>query len=320
MLTQWVVLWKYVGMVIWPMGQLSFEHLYGPLNHITDFRILIATGLYAILWIGLRRTLKSSWDHGRFVIFGVLWFLITISPTSSVFPTTATMAENRVYLPLVGFCLILLLIGNDFIRRLASERWRTPIMLAIFGVYILSLGYITRHRNVLYQDPVKMWMEVIRKYPDHERAHKNLAIEYAQQGQINKAMEENEKALALDPHDVSVRNTLAMIYFKQGRYNEALKIFLEIVKEKPDFGMAYANMGLVYGELDNMDAAVNAFQMATRIDPTLVGPLWNLGNIYLAKGRPKEAAASYQAALRLAPQNAQLLKLYEKAADTHSYE
>jgi len=312
-LTQWVVLWKYASMTILPTG-LSFEYLYGPLNHLNDPRVLVATVLYGILCVGIMRGLKSAWLSMSFGLFSVLWFLITLSPTSSVFPTTATMAENRVYLPLVGLCLIIPFVANAAIRRIAAEGYRNVVLLTVFGAYVVALGYITLRRNILYQDPIGLWTDVIQRYPNHERAHKNLALAFRAQGQFNQAADECEKALVLDPGDFDARNNLAAFYYEMGRYKDSLAAYREIVKEKPDYAAAYSNMGMAYEQLKNVDAAMNAYQNAIRLNPMLIEPLNNLGGLYLAKGRLREAAALYQAALEIDPHNAVILKNYKKVS------
>jgi protein O-mannosyl-transferase len=133
-----------------PVG-LSFEHLYDPLHRLADPWVLAATTLYVILCVGFMRGLKSSWQSASFGLFGVLWFFITLSPTSSVFPTTATMAENRVYLPSIGLYLVIVYLGNALIGQLTSGKSQRAALLVMFGAYAASLGYVAHRRNILYQ-------------------------------------------------------------------------------------------------------------------------------------------------------------------------
>lgn len=306
-LTQWVVLWKYAGMVVWPTG-LSFEHTFGSSVKLTDPRFLTATILYAVLLLVLIKGLKSSWQSVSLVLFGVLWFFITVSPTSSFFPTTAIVAENRIYLPSIGLCLILPFMGYVLIRRMVSEHIQSMVLLVVFCFYCLPLGFLTYHRNILYQDPVGIWSDVIQRYPDHQRAHKNLAIEFYKQGKHEEMAAECEKALTLDPTDFDARNNLAAAYYNLGRYKKALATYQEIVKEKPDYAPGYSNMGMLLEDLKNVEAAINAYQNAIRLDPMLIEPLNNLGNIYLHRGQYKEAATLYQAALKIDPNNEPIRK------------
>ena len=312
-LTQFVVIWKYVQMVIFPSG-LSFEHLYVPINSLADIRVLLATVLYMGLTIFLIRRIRSSWINTSFAVFCIFWFLITISPTSSIFPTTATMAENRVYLPLVGLCLIFPFIGCIFVRQVSRKRdWAITLMIG-FCLYVAFLGSMARRRNILYQDPIGIWMDVINRYPNHERAHKNLALAYLDRKQFDPAAKECEKALALDPNDFDARNNLAAIYYDLGRFRDAQIAYLEMVKEKPDYAPAYNNLGLAYEQLHKIDDAIRAYQNAIRLNPGLLEPLNNLGNIYAQRGHFREATDLYQAALKVDPHNPLVLENYAKAS------
>jgi tetratricopeptide (TPR) repeat protein len=297
-------------MIFFPKG-LSFEHLFGPLTHLTDPRVLGATALYVILAVSLLRGFRSSRRAAGFLLFGIAWFLITLSPTSSVFPTTATIAENRVYLPAIGMCLLIPFIGHALLRRFMPERYRRTMLIAALALYAVCFGYMTFRRNVLYQDPARIWSDVIQKYPNHERAHKNLALEFYKRGDFRQMAAESEKAVSLDPGDFEARNNLAAAYYNAGRLNEALAAYEGIVKEKPDFAPAYANLGLVYEQLKNIPAAIKAYENAIHLNPTLIEPLNNLGNIYLETGHRQEAAAMYEAALRIDPNNAAIRRNYE---------
>lgn len=311
-LTEWVVLWKYAGMVFVPKG-LSFEHLYGPITRFSDPHLEIATGLYAVLCIGFLRGLKKSWAITSFILFGVVWFLITLSPTSSVLATTATMAENRVYLPAIGLCVIAPFIMYWLLDQLKLEQFRTPLFLTIFGIYITLLGHVTFQRNMLYQNPMEIWKDVIQRYPDHARAHQNLAVLYLNQKQYNQAIEECKNALATAPGNLDVRNNLAAAYYDLGRYKDSLETYKEIINENPNYAAAYNNIGLVDEQLGNVDEAMGAYQKAVALNPILLEPYNNLGNIYLQKGRIHNAIDMYQSALKIDPHNTILLSNYQKA-------
>lgn len=299
-LTQWVALWKYVGMVFWP-SRLSFEHLYGPLQQFFDPKVLIATVLYGILFTVIIRGLKSSRQTTRFMLFGVLWFLITISPTSSIFPTTATLAENRVYLPVIGLCLLI---------PYAARNFNQAAVLSLFGICAIGLGTITYRRNIQYQDVIRIWSEVIQQYPSHQRAFKNRGIEYVRRGQFNQGVEDLKQAQALNPNDFDTQNNLAAAYYNLKLYKDALVIYEEMIKLKPDFVPAYSNIGMVYEQLSNPAKAIWAYESAIRLNPTLIEPLNNLAGIYLDQGRIQEAKKLYEAALGIDPHNEAILKNY----------
>ncbi len=296
-LTEWVVIWKYIGLVLWPKG-LSFEHLFGPINQFTDISVIATLVLYVILIAVLIKGSKLWWQQTRFVLFGFLWFIITLAPTSSFFPTTATMAENRMYIPAIGLCLIIPFIGYR----------QKAIFSTLAGVFALGLASITYQRNILYQDPSRIWLDIIRKYPNHERAHKNLALEYYKQGRTKEMVEETREALRIAPTDLDARTNLAQGYYILGQYEDALNEYRIIVKENPKYAVAYSNMGLIYEALHDARSAIVAYQKSIELDPRLIEPLNNLGGIYYQNGQREEAARWFKKALEIDPHNPQILK------------
>ncbi len=312
-LTQLTVLWKYIGMVMMPSG-LSIDHAFVLLEYVNDPRFLAAIGLFGMLYLGLFYGIKTAWRQATLILFSTLWFFITISPTSSIFPTTTAIAENRVYLPLAGLCLIIPFIIDVFIRGLISDAAREVLLIGAFGIYASLLGGLTLQRNILYQDPISMWKDVIERYPDHVRAYNNLAVEYSHRRQFDKAVEANEKGLAINPNDLNTRNNLAVLYYKMNRYQQALEQFQKVITERPNFAPGYLNMGLVYERLKNTSAAINAYQTAIRLNPMLAEALNNLGSVYFESGHTKEALSMYEAALRIDPHNPAFLKNYQRVS------
>lgn len=306
-LTETVVFWKYIGLILWPSA-LSFEHLFGPLKTIFDPRVLGALAFGGFLIVIFMKIIRSPWQSGRLILFGSLWFLIILSPTSSFLPTTATIAENRVYLPVIGFCLVLIFIAHKIVGRWMIGRWQSIVLIMIFGFYSVALGRVTYERNVLYQIPANIWADVIQKYPDHQRAHKNLGIEYLNKGQFDLGIKSLNKALDLNPKDFDARNNVAAALYNLGQYQEALKVYQEIIKQAPNHAAAHSNIGMVYEQLKNKEGTIDSYKRALEINPNLIEPLNNLGAIYLELGRFKEAAAMFEAALRIDPNNKIILQ------------
>ncbi|MEK7829191.1 MAG: hypothetical protein AAB256_05330, partial [Deltaproteobacteria bacterium] len=60
-------------------------------------------------------------NHGRLIAFFILWFFITLSPTSSFIPIIDVIFEHRLYLASAGFFLLFSL-GFDRIFEYAEKR------------------------------------------------------------------------------------------------------------------------------------------------------------------------------------------------------
>jgi len=316
-LTQLVAIWKYIGFLFAPAG-LSFEHLFGPFKTIANLKVCLALISYLILFGTLFAGFKKDKKIGSFLIFGILWFLITISPTSSFFPTTASLAENRVYLPSIGLYLIIFYSLQLLIQKYKSGRF---FLIMFWSISIMGATYLsssTYNRNKMYQSPSQIWIDVSKKYPAHYRAHQNLSTEYFRQGNFKGMVEEAKKAVALNEEALDVRSNLAMGYYNLRLYKKAIITYQIILEKNPDYATAHANIGLAYEQLNNREAAIKAYQNAIRLNPMLIEPLNNLGNIYVETGRLHEAKIMYEAALRIDPHNATILKNYKRIANIKS--
>jgi hypothetical protein len=101
-LTQARVVVRYLRLLAIPTGQ-SIEHYVAPTQGFGEPRTLLALiGLLGLagtgLWLRRRAPLSA---------FAILWFFLTLSIESSVFPVADMMAEHRLYLPMVGYAVLL---------------------------------------------------------------------------------------------------------------------------------------------------------------------------------------------------------------------
>ena len=100
--TQFNVLWAYIGLLILPINQnLDYDYpLYTSLwQSPTLFSLM---GLLALLGFAIFIFRKH-----RLIAFSILWFFITLSVESSFIPIIDYIFEHRLYLPSVGYALIL---------------------------------------------------------------------------------------------------------------------------------------------------------------------------------------------------------------------
>jgi len=84
-----------------------------------------------------------------------------------------------------------------------------------------------------------------------------------------KAITHYEKAIELDPTEITFRSNLAAVYFEKKEYDECVKVCekaIEIGREnRADFKLiakAYNRAGNAYKKLDNLQAAKTAFEKA----------------------------------------------------------
>jgi hypothetical protein len=169
-----VALWgEHLRLLAWPRV-LSADYSYAQwpvLRTASDGRF--APGL-----LTLALTLGGAWSLRRrapLASFGLAAFFLTSLVTAQVLKPTGTIyAERLLYLPSVGFALVL---GAAFGRAWAWPRTRA--LAGVVLVALLSLGALRTHaRNQVWTNRRTLWEATVLTSPNSARAHAKLGSTY----------------------------------------------------------------------------------------------------------------------------------------------
>lgn len=297
------VILRYILFLLIP-ARLSFYHYLDYPVSMFEFKILGSFVIIAVMFALLVFLAKKKNGSAKVILFSALWFFITLSPTSSFFPTTTPMVENRLYLAGICFYILLVLLYFSVFSGSALSSDKPALLLfCIMGVHVLFLGALTVKRNKLYQEPVALWKEVILRYPANPRAYNNLATLYYDRGEYEKAMQIYKQVLTIRPGYPEAHNGLAMVYDVQGEYEEALKEYKKSLEYKPDFIEAHINLGNLYSANGKYGEAMREYARSIEIDPGYDGTYYNLGVMYFKKKDYDRAVEAYRKALEMNPGN-----------------
>ncbi|MBI3610218.1 MAG: tetratricopeptide repeat protein, partial [Nitrospirae bacterium] len=261
-------------------------------------------GIAVLLWVILRgsRTLFA---------IGAIWFVLGIAAPLVVpfVPVSVTpVAERYAYLASGGF-LWLISVGIFEGWRLVQARFSPPPDARWgIGCLVLIVGlfsYLTIERNRVWQDEVGLWEDTVRKSPHAAFARNNLAGLYLDHGLAEKAIQEYQKVLELEPDNPDVHYNMGIAVKELGRLDDAVREYQAALKFKPDDAVIHNNLGLVYKNLGRIDEAVQEYQIALKLQPDLTISYINLGNVYQSLGHMDEAVKEYQAALKFKPDYAE---------------
>ena len=127
------------------------------------------------------------------------------------------------------------------------------------------------------------------------------ASSWHQQGRLDEALADLERAMQLAPQDLFVRNAYGMTLVHLERWNEAFPVLKETVALVPHSPAAHYALGWAYERTGQLDAARASYEMAVDLDPNFVMPLPHLADF--AQRRSDWATAKDYAnrALRLDP-------------------
>jgi tetratricopeptide (TPR) repeat protein len=102
-----------------------------------------------------------------------------------------------------------------------------------------------------------------------------------QEGDVDNAIAEFEKALLIDPLNINVSNSLGVCYSSKGEHEKALDEFIKVMTLVPDDVMAAYNAGLTYHMVGNKPKAMEMFLKAHALDENQFEVVIQLGRLYL---------------------------------------
>ncbi|OGR98632.1 MAG: hypothetical protein A3G85_04685 [Elusimicrobia bacterium RIFCSPLOWO2_12_FULL_39_28] len=318
-LTQTVVVLNYLKLFLFPHGQ-CIDHFILPIKSLLDLKVIYSLVFYLFLGTAALTVFKKN----KIFLFSLLWFVITLLPTSSFFPIYDAMVERRLYLPLWGLCL-----------GLVSFLGQVKIRVLFLLLYIFLLSGLTWKRNQLYRNPVEIWEEAVRLYPSNNRALNNLGMLYAENKELEKAKlafqmalqlnpnvsgvyynlgkilsEQNDllaegfylKAIDLEPKNKEALKALAFFYFQNNFFSKAQIFYERALKlrsnSRGDYSL-YNNLGIIYGNLRKFEESEKSFQQAIELEPLRVEAHLNLAYLYTQEKRFSQAIKAYQTVLNL---------------------
>jgi tetratricopeptide (TPR) repeat protein len=105
-------------------------------------------------------------------------------------------------------------------------------------------------------------------------AHNNRGDAYATKRDYDRAIQDYDISIKLNPTFSKPFNNRGVAYQKKGDYDRAIKDFDEAIKLSPDYARAFANRAETHQRRHDYQSAVRDYDNAIRLDPSLEA-VWN---------------------------------------------
>lgn len=277
------ILWEYLKLLLVPAG-LHMER--GAVVYLSFFQWpvwfigLVLAGLLAWLRFLYKKETKPITNNQQpttnFLIWflGISWFFIALSPVSGITPINALLYEHWLYLPMVGFWLIVsfyLVKLFDFLK--SKKQFTTYSLLPIaLAAYLSFFGYQSIQRNILWGKPIEFYKDIL-KY---------------------------------EPHSARISNNLGNLHFNQGDKEQAEKYYRQSIEAGDAFAQPYYNLGAILQSKGDIFGAIQLYEQAIQINPNFYYPYQNLAVIYAQQGKLTKAKENIEILKKLLPNNARI--------------
>ena len=120
-------------------------------------------------------------------------------------------------------------------------------------------------------------------------------------GHEQEALDAFARALAIDPSNSKALMWQAESFTRLNRWQDAERTFQRVIRERPNSWVAYNQLGYAFDQQGKYQEAIRAFRSASVAAPKNAMPLGNLGGEYLQVGSFAEAVETLKKSLALAP-------------------
>ncbi|MGD9014812.1 MAG: tetratricopeptide repeat protein [Candidatus Omnitrophota bacterium] len=286
-----VAIATYLRLLVMPVN-LHMEYV-GRLFNLLEPKVLMGILILFFLLIYMLRVRNTR----RLEFFCISWFLLTLLPVSNLYPINAYMAEHWLYLPSIGF-FILLAKGLSYFYR--TRQWRIYILAILIGI-VVFYSLLTFTQNYFWREPLILYERTLKYAPDSVRAHYNLGVMYEAINREQEAIKLYKKAIAINPDYTKAYNNLGAIYNTMGKREEAIELYKKAIEINPDYAKAKINLGNLYNTLGRREEAIALLKKAIEINPHLSEAYYNLGVVYNAINNHEQAIAYFSKAIEINP-------------------
>jgi protein O-mannosyl-transferase len=247
--TVFYTLGKYIVLLLFPH---PLTHDYYPrqiaMMKFSDWQVLCSILAYVLLIFWVFKSLKNKHLSG----FAIAFYLISLAIVSNLFfPIGTNMGERFVFMPSVGFCLLIAHFGNVIFKE---KRQLGIISLALV---VVLYSFKTIDRNQAWKDNYTLFKTDIFNSPNSAKLRNALGGETIAQAQKEKDPEQQAKM-----------------------FEEALVHLEKAVELHPKYKNAYLLIGNAYNYKKNFEKAIENYKKCLEIDPTDKDAIHNLSITY----------------------------------------
>ena len=290
-ITQLRVIVKYVQLLILPISQ-NLDYDFVMSTSIWGIDVLIS----AFVVISLLISIFTFYRKYPLIAFGLAWFFITLLVESSVIPIRDVIFEHRLYLPMFGFAIILIIALLEILNKIKLQR-----LIVVLSAIITVYSCLTIIRNTVWKTKLSLWYDVVQKSPAKARPHLNLGIAYFHLFKPIQAIEQFNLANKLEPDNSQIYYNRAEAYLVINRIEEAIRDLNQSILFNPEFAEAIDTRGNAKLRLKDFDQAITDFSLAIEMKPQLESAWFNRANAYLFKGEIQKALDDLDNAIVLNP-------------------
>ncbi|EDW32805.1 GL10177 [Drosophila persimilis] len=284
--------------------------------------------------------------QSRTLLMCLGWMVLPFLPASNLFfPVGFVVAERILYMPSMGYCL-LVAYGFEQLQRRWCLKWRIVGQVAL-GVLLLSHALKTHQRNRDWRTEYSLFMSGVHVNQRNAKLYNNVGHALENEGGYEEALLYFQEAVRIQTDDIGAHinryaeaeqayvkakalfpqakpgvsyhariapnhlnvfiNLANLIAKNQTRLEEADHLYRQAISMRSDYVQAYINRGDILMKLNRTAQAQEVYEQALLYDSENADIYYNLGVVFLEQGKSQQAQVYFNKAIELYPEHEQAL-------------
>jgi lipoprotein NlpI len=286
----------YIEKTIWPDNlSIFYPHpIQWPLWQIFGATMVLIAVTIAVMWKA-----KSA----SYLLVGWLWYLGTLVPVIGIVQVGAqAMADRYTYIPSIG---LFMMAAWGVPEILKPWRYRKEALAGLSLFVLTCLSIVTFTQVKLWENNITLYDHALNVTKQNRIILNSRGVAYNSLGKYRQAIENLDKAIAINPTYADAYNNKSYAHIKLGNFTQAIRDADNAIANRQKFADAYNNRGVALSHLGEFSQAIKSFDTAIEINPQNDSAFCNRGVAYGMLNNYRQAIEDFDHAVELNPKFAE---------------
>jgi tetratricopeptide (TPR) repeat protein len=239
-------------------------------HYVAPLSLPAVSGYLFVLSLAALAFFACCKPAGKPVAFGIVWFFVTLLPTS-LMPLRDVTNDHRMFFAFVGLTLAAVWCARLALVRLSVEypvrRSLAYGCVTVLAITLVAEGAATRGRNRVWLTRKSLWADSVAQNPSNPRALNNYGAILYDQGDYESAFEYWQRAVNFDPERPVYQANVIRVATKLHKDDLAELYLRKIVATYPSNAAGYITYADWLTSKGRFDEAAPLLDRARQLDP-----------------------------------------------------